>query len=230
MQVYKITNKYNGMIYIGQTIGTAANRWYGHVSDSKHRQHCRVLSRAIKKYGRENFSIEVLGNYLNLEDLNNAEIYFIELFNCLAPNGYNLDSGGRNQGHRNSDTCRAISEGLKGKMTGKLNPFWGKIHSPETKKLISSANKGKLPPNTGRLHSKETRAKIAAANLGRLSKCKGKFKVSSRSIATLCINSGIIYPTMREAARQTGCSHSGVKAVIAGRQKQTGNLQFKKVS
>ena len=81
MILYKITNKINGKIYIGQTIQTLKARLWRHFKkDSK-----SAISLAIKKYGRDNFSIEELDSYKTLEDLNNAEEYYIDWFNCLVP-------------------------------------------------------------------------------------------------------------------------------------------------
>lgn len=92
MIIYKITNKINGKCYIGQTSISTKERWARHCEPSSK---CYGLSNAIKKYGKENFIIEELGQYKNQEDLNNAEMYFISWFNCMTPNGYNLTEGGK---------------------------------------------------------------------------------------------------------------------------------------
>lgn len=41
------------------------------------------------------------------------EIYYINKFNSIVPNGYNLRSGGNNGGKHNEETKRKISETLK---------------------------------------------------------------------------------------------------------------------
>ena len=43
------------------------------------------------------------------------------------------------------------------------NPFKGKQHTEETKKLISEKTKGRIPPNKGKPHSEETKRKISEA-------------------------------------------------------------------
>jgi len=91
--IYKITNRINGKCYIGQTVGTLKNRWRCHVSD-KH-SCCTYLKRAIQKYGKESFKVEELSAASNQEDLNDLEEQFIKDLNCLAPNGYNLRTGGK---------------------------------------------------------------------------------------------------------------------------------------
>lgn len=111
MLVYRITNKINGKIYIGLTRETLAKRWY---------DHCRITSRvsalksAIKKYGEDTFSREVLSTYNNEEDLVNAEKYYIEYYNCLVPNGYNITIGGEAPKH-SAESKKKMSLSRRGK-------------------------------------------------------------------------------------------------------------------
>jgi group I intron endonuclease len=57
MIIYKITNKVNGKIYVGQTTRSLEERWYGHCSTAN--QH-GILGKALIKYGKENFRQEIL--------------------------------------------------------------------------------------------------------------------------------------------------------------------------
>jgi hypothetical protein len=90
MTIYLITNLINGKKYVGQTIRPLSVRWYFHV----HQTNCRVMARAIKKYGKENFTIEELFKAQSQEELDRKEIEFILALNTLAPGGYNLTEGG----------------------------------------------------------------------------------------------------------------------------------------
>lgn len=99
--IYKITNKINGKIYIGQTIVTISRRWSQHKTNANKENPDMAISRAIKKYGHENFIIEELlvSECCTLdelkESLNKLEIFFIDNFNSLVDkNGYNIDKGG----------------------------------------------------------------------------------------------------------------------------------------
>ena len=56
MYIYKITNKINKKIYIGQTTRSIEERWKGHCKPSMTAR--SLISRAIQKYGKENFIIE----------------------------------------------------------------------------------------------------------------------------------------------------------------------------
>ena len=63
MIIYKITNNINGKIYIGQTTQSLANRWSQH---TKEISKCFRMKAAIKKYGKESFSIEEIDKYLSV--------------------------------------------------------------------------------------------------------------------------------------------------------------------
>lgn len=85
--IYKITNKINGKIYIGQSVHIE-RRWQEHCQESS----TSIIAKAIKKYGKENFSFEVLEQY-QVEDydkLDEREMYYIHQYNSLVPNGYNV--------------------------------------------------------------------------------------------------------------------------------------------
>ncbi len=60
MIIYKITNLVNNKIYIGQTIKTAEERLKQHIyAATKHITNTH-LSYAIRKYGQDNFKIEII--------------------------------------------------------------------------------------------------------------------------------------------------------------------------
>lgn len=86
--VYAITCLLNGMKYVGQTTRTIKKRFSEHASAKNH------LGNAIRKYGRENFKIEVLEECETPEQLNEREIFWIAKLNCKHPNGYNVTGGG----------------------------------------------------------------------------------------------------------------------------------------
>lgn len=94
MIIYKITNLINQKIYIGLTTCTLKERWQNHKgcvkSDPRH------LYRSMRKYGIENFKIEIVEETDSLEKLAQLEDYYINLYNSRDPNiGYNLSAGGQ---------------------------------------------------------------------------------------------------------------------------------------
>lgn len=87
--IYKITNKVNGMAYIGQTRYTVEFRWRQH----QHNKDNAYFHSAIRKYGVENFTVETLEE-CDVDSLNSREIYYIAKYNTFSGNGYNLTVGG----------------------------------------------------------------------------------------------------------------------------------------
>ena len=71
------------------------------------------------------------------------EIKYIEQYNCLVPNGYNIRLGG-NSGKHHEETKRKIGETLKNNyINGMVHPQLGKHPNEETRKKLSEARKGK---------------------------------------------------------------------------------------
>lgn len=86
--IYKITNLINGKCYIGQSVDIY-ERWHQHkYADCKE----SVIHTAIKKYGIENFSFEIIEK-LHQEELNEREIYWINYYDSYNK-GYNCTLGG----------------------------------------------------------------------------------------------------------------------------------------
>lgn len=82
--IYKIENLINHKVYIGQSIHIE-RRWKEHCYPSKN----TVIAKAIKKYGKENFSFQVLEE-CSEQELNEKEQFYIKKFNSVIPNGYNI--------------------------------------------------------------------------------------------------------------------------------------------
>jgi 23S rRNA pseudoU1915 N3-methylase RlmH len=105
--IYKIKNKIDNKIYIGQTTQDLERRWKGHRKNSSN---CRYLKSALKKYGVENFDFQLICITFD-NQLDDMEIKYIEQYNCLVPNGYNIRLGG-NSGKHNEETKRKIAATL----------------------------------------------------------------------------------------------------------------------
>lgn len=102
---------------------------------------------------------------------------------------------------------KRISESKKGKPNLKSV---GRHLSEEAKKKISEANKGRVSAMRGKHLSKETRAKIREKVIGRTSPMKGKHlseeakkKLSlAKGIKIQCVETGIVYNSLKEAAEK----------------------------
>jgi group I intron endonuclease len=91
--IYKITNKINNKIYIGQTRLSLEERWKAHIKKAQQYPN-RYLYDAMNHYGYENFIIEKIEECLN-DELDLREQYWISFYNSTDPDiGYNLTNGG----------------------------------------------------------------------------------------------------------------------------------------
>ena len=83
--IYITTNNINGKKYIGQHKGVFNPNYLGSG---------KLLKRAVKKYGKENFSVLVLQYANNLDELNELEIKYIAELKESGQANYNLAKGG----------------------------------------------------------------------------------------------------------------------------------------
>ena len=88
-EIYRITNLTNGKMYVGQTSVGAFRRFQQHTKADT------PLGRAIRKYGADNFKIEILSTTKEQDDANKLEEFFIKENQCVVPDGYNLNEYGR---------------------------------------------------------------------------------------------------------------------------------------
>jgi hypothetical protein len=143
MFVYQITNTVNGKRYVGQTVQSLSRRWAQHCKSAG----CCALNNAIKKYGPDNFSIEAICEPPTTELMNELEVYYIQRYNSLTPNGYNLMTGG--PAPRHSEETRR-----------KLSIFnQGKVIPEETRKKMSESKIGVRP-------SEESCKKMSESRMG----------------------------------------------------------------
>lgn len=97
--IYKIENIINFHKYIGQAIDIK-KRWREHKSNAfnqNSKDYDMVIYRAIRKYGLENFSFEII-EVCNPKELNDKEVYWIEYYNSYY-DGYNCSKGGNDYTH-----------------------------------------------------------------------------------------------------------------------------------
>jgi hypothetical protein len=88
--IYKISSP-SGKVYVGQTLRSFKIRIYEHKSKFSG---CTYLKNAIQKHGDE-MKYEIIEENVPQEYLDEREIHWINHFNSLVPNGYNLNTGGR---------------------------------------------------------------------------------------------------------------------------------------
>lgn len=92
--IYKIVNKINNKVYVGQAVDIK-RRLSEHKSYSfnpNHNSYNYAIHRAIRKYGIENFSFEIIEE-CSIEQLDEREKYWIKQLNSQQL-GYNMTEGG----------------------------------------------------------------------------------------------------------------------------------------
>jgi group I intron endonuclease len=204
MIIYKITNNINNKVYIGQTIETIKKRWSRHTWKCTIKRNAMAITNAIIKYGKENFIIEQIDIAKSIEELNEKEIYYIDLYNSMSPNGYNLVTGGGNK--RLSElTKRKISESNK-----------GRIVSDETRKKLSDSHKGvKL--------SDERRLKMSISNKGKKpseNTINASIKSHQKEYTLLNPEGEIItFINMAKFCRENNLSNAKLCLVASGKRK-----------
>lgn len=93
--IYKLTNQINGKSYIGKTERNIGVRIKEHQYDTRKGKSKSILCRAIRKYGWDNFIVEVLATTIDKNVLNYLEKFFIMVYNTNNRKfGYNLTDGG----------------------------------------------------------------------------------------------------------------------------------------
>lgn len=148
--IYRITNKVNGKTYIGQ-------HKYKDLND-KYMGSGKLIRRAQKKYGMENFTKEILYSRIQYkETADDVEKFAIAKERSLGKAEYNIADGGQGcTGCKHTDEWRRkMSENNKGK---KRPP-----RSEEYRRKLSEAKKGKKPYDM----TDETRRKISEARKGK---------------------------------------------------------------
>lgn len=115
--IYCITNNINNKKYIGQSVNIYY-RWKQHKKTAYAKtgeKSDTYLYRAIRKYGIDNFSFEIIEECQQAE-LDEKEIYYIKLFDTYN-NGYNETAGGsgtKGKGIKiNNNTLKDIYQDLK---------------------------------------------------------------------------------------------------------------------
>jgi len=182
--VYVTTNLIDGKKYIGDHSSDRLND--GYLGSGI------ILAKAIKKYGRKNFKKEILEFFDTKKEAFDAQIKWINEYNTVRPNGYNISPAGGTQcnaGYSN-EMREKISHAVKKRYeedpsyrervikatTGvkqsqetiekRIRKFRGKQRSEETKRKIGNANRGTK-------HSEKSRKNMSDAHKGQKAWNKG---------------------------------------------------------
>ena len=148
--VYVIVNKKNLKLYFG------SHSWEGEGADPNYYGSGKIIKQAVKKYGKENFIIQPIKFYNNVEECRNAEEELLKQYDIANnPYCYNIKNSaiGWDKGLKHTeDTKRKMSEANKGEKhpmygkRGKDSPNYGKYHTEDAKRKMSQAKKKIMTP------------------------------------------------------------------------------------
>lgn len=146
--VYEHINLKNNKKYIGLTSNTKkrwGNNGEGYLHKNKKGEYSQpFFANAIIKYGWDCFEHKIIIENLSKEEAELKEKELIILNKTYNPEyGYNLYVGSCGSNCMSEESKKKLSNSLKesGKFLGENNPFFGKTHSEETKKIIGQKNK-----------------------------------------------------------------------------------------
>lgn len=164
----------NGKMYIGKTIYDLETRKSQHKYDMKRDKNNKAFYNAIKKYGWDELTWNIIDIAEIEEELLLKEIYWIKYFNTYIHSknsmGYNSTIGG--DGTSGYKFTKEQKEHLLIVNSGENNGFYGKNHSEETKEKQSQAKIGKYEgtdnPNYNNKWNEEQKQNISKLNKGKL--------------------------------------------------------------
>lgn len=128
MYVYKITNKVNNKIYIGQTIRQIEDRFKRHINDAVNNILDTHLARAIRKYGADSFIISQIDQATSQEELTAKEYEWIIRLDSTNPEiGYNETAsmnkcGGNTYQSKTETELKEIGDKIRRTKVGSKNP------------------------------------------------------------------------------------------------------------
>ena len=164
--IYKITNTINGKFYIGQTIQNVKERFYQHCATKCSKAVSNMaIHRAIKKYGKSNFTVEVIEE-IDSANLNDRERYWIKYYNSYN-NGYNSTKGGQDgcKPFKDLDVESIIKEYNTGKSLRTLGTIF-KVDKQTIKDLLVRNNINLRTTKTYKLSQKDRKDIIKDLSLG----------------------------------------------------------------
>lgn len=131
MYIYKITNLVNNKVYIGQSVRNIQQRFIRHINDAMNCKLDTHFARAIRKYGEDNFVIELIDSAKTQAELNQKEQYWIHYYDSIR-HGYNETDaiskcGGNTYMSKTESEMRKISTKISASKLGSRNPHSRKI-------------------------------------------------------------------------------------------------------
>ena len=236
--IYRILNKVTQKCYIGESKCLNINRrWNQHKKTIENNKgYCPVLRDAVIKYGIENFVFTVIIVCFD-DDRFKYEKKYIQKYNSVVPNGYNVTNGGEGGGGFQG---KKHSEEVKNKIKNTLKQKY--IDNPELKKQLSERNKivlnipevkerMKLGMLNSNKYQKATRAPKTDDVKRKISEGLKKYNNENKQIKIkqYDINNNLLneYTSISEASRETSVTRKSISLYIREKTKIAGGFIWK---
>lgn len=224
--IYLITNNINGKKYIGQS-RNLIKRWGQHKTESRRDNPNLIVDKAIKKYGIDNFSFEILFE-CPLNMLDDWETDMIRLYDSMRPRGYNcvdkcngVSEKGRkilrkrmkeNNPMKNPEVVDKVKNKLKGTHHNRVTEYQIEV----TKKRMKENNPMKNPEVAKKVSMKITGRKQDKERVIRNSKHTNilQFSKDGKFIKK--------WDLVSDITKELGVDHCCIYAVLNGKQKTAG--------
>jgi len=234
--IYMIKNKIDEKMYIGQTIRNDVNiRWRDH-KRKMNSNDSPYLYAAFRKHSIDNFIFKIICICFD-DACNDLEKHYIIKYNTLAPNGYNLDSGGTTNKVLHEDTRKKISKAHTGKKHSEERIQVMRLalikrgfrHTDEAKRKMSELRKGKKHSEKSKINMSNgqkghpvtdyTKQRVAEANKKRvwtqemrekirqISKNRNNKKVRQYTLDNVFLKE---YESIKNASEDTLISYSSI--------------------
>lgn len=217
----------SGKRYVGITCMNPKKRW----KNGKGYELCTAFNRAIKKYGWDQIKHEIVLTGLSKEEACMEEQRLIRRYKTDDRDfGYNLTSGGEHY-EPNQEWRERLSASNK--------KYYAE--HPEARQRISESQKGKKQPTGSSEKKRAAMLELFKKEPWRREKCGKSFRGKKRSEefckalgerkskSVMCIETGVIYPSINKAGECEGISRTGITNMLHGRAKTCGGKTFKYV-
>lgn len=237
--VYLITNIVNGKMYVGQT-NNAEKRFKEHMYA---RENCTSLARAVRKYGAESFRCDILAECFSRDEMNETERMFIESIGTMAPDGYNLRTGGdvgskraRESVLKNTESTKAWWDSHpeeKARMSEVKRAQWRddgyrNAHSGDNHHM-SGVNRPEYVIDAMRSGIRRWWLENREEGLERLEAMRESARLK-RMKRVRCVDTGIVYGSIEDAGRECGIKATNhITSVCRGRRKTCGGFRWEYV-
>lgn len=235
--IYKIENLVNGKVYIGQTVQKFNRRMKQHLSLLRRGKHDNIhLQSAWNKYGESSFFFSI-EKTCYLTELDQLEVELINHY-TMVTGSYNLESGGNKNKSLSLETRNKIAKATKSQgWIGGKHPQAKKVICINNEKIYDSIIEAsnELGINYANLHQVLLKVNNSVRGIDGVFYQFDYFEVGKeyklknlKNIKTpkrvICVNTGKLFNSTREAAEKTGVNQSKISNCCNGKRNFAGRM------